>query len=243
MPAKTPTTRSNSPLITVKNLYLAYRQPVIKNLSFSLHSGDFLCLVGPNGSGKSTLVRALLGLHPVHSGKIIYSPTFSQKNIGYLPQSSHIDPLFPASVYEVVRSGAIRHRCATHPLLPNLSSPSPKDLTLATLKLLSSSNLLHAPFSTLSGGQRQRVLLARALTATHQLLILDEPTNNLDSASRRQIFDIIKRLNADFNLTIILITHHLSSAHLLGTHLLSLADPSPSLQTLTTSYSKQGDHS
>ena len=92
--------------IEIKNLTLAYdAEPVIKNLSFSVEHGDYICIVGENGSGKSTLVKSLLGLIQPVGGSITYSCKKCMKGIGYLPQQTSVQRDFPASVLEVVRSG------------------------------------------------------------------------------------------------------------------------------------------
>jgi len=198
-----------------KKLSLRYGQHyVFKNLSFKIELNDFLCIVGPNGSGKTTLLKCILGELKPTSGKIQFGNDSQINHIGYLPQSSTINPIFPASVYEIVSSGALNQ---TH-----IFAPYPKDKISSALKTLNLENLIHAQLSTLSGGQRQRVLLARALVASTGLLILDEPSNNLDYKSKQDFYRSLQEINQ--NTTIIMVTHDLDHRNLIGNKILSL-DP------------------
>ena len=98
-------------LIKCENVSIGYEgQTVVRNLSFEINSGDYLCIVGENGSGKSTLVKSLLGLKSVEKGRILYGDGLRQNEIGYLPQQTDSQKDFPASVYEVVLSGRLNSR-------------------------------------------------------------------------------------------------------------------------------------
>ena len=201
--------------LTVENLSLKYGdQFIFKDLNFTLDSHDFLCIVGPNGSGKSTLLKCLLGeIHPT-SGKITFHGQLERHHIGYLPQSSELNRNFPASVYEIASTGALNQT--------SLFSPLPKAKIQRTLKTLRINSLAQRHFSTLSGGQRQKVLLARAIIASSELLILDEPSNTLDYRSKQELIKILQSLNR--KLTIIMVTHDLDHRNLSGNKILSL-DP------------------
>ena len=202
-------------LLRVKNLSLKYNQHFIfKDLSFSLDKNDFLCIVGPNGSGKTTLLKCLLGELKHTSGEIQFENDSEKPLIGYLPQFSNLNSHFPASVYEIVSSGALNQT----KLLQNL----PKAKIQAALKTLKIENLANRPFGELSGGQRQKVLLARALVASKDLLLLDEPSNNLDYSSKQDFYRTLTRLNQNF--AIIMVTHDLDHHNILGNKVLSL-DP------------------
>lgn len=203
-------------LISVDKLSLGYgKNIVIKELSFEIKEGDFICIVGPNGAGKTTLVRGILGLIPVRSGKINYYMDRTQ--IGYMPQETMVDSSFPASVLEISLSGSLNNRC-------NFYNNNVKKQALSTLKLLGIINLQQASFSELSGGQRQKVLLARALMATRKILILDEPSNNLDQKSKKELYETISRLNREREITIVMITHDLDHDNLIGDRILALHD-------------------
>lgn len=205
-------------LLEAKNLSLGYdKNIVIKNLCLKIEEGDFICVVGPNGSGKTTLIKGLLGLINPKSGEIVYKG-LSKTEIGFMPQESKNDSNFPASVFEIVLSGTLGRK-KFHPFYTEIE----KSLALEKLKLLRIENLKNERFSELSGGQRQKVLLARGLVAASKLLILDEPSNNLDPTSKDSLYDIISKLNKQ-GLTIIMITHDLDHGNLLGNKILSLRD-------------------
>ena len=204
-------------LISAEKLTLAYGEnKVIISADFEIKPGDFVCVVGANGSGKSTLIKAILGFIKPKSGKIRYATGFSKTEIGYLPQESKIDPNFPATVYEIVLSGTLGQLG-----LKPFYRPENKTRALEALKSLHIEKLKSKSFGDLSGGQKQKVLLSRALSATSRLLILDEPSNNLDHASRREFYEILKNLNRS-GLTIIMITHDLDADDLIGDKILAL---------------------
>ncbi len=203
-------------LIEINNLTLGYdNHVVLKNINLSIDDGDFICIVGPNGSGKSTLIKGILGLIKPIKGKVIFKD-LKQNFIGYMPQETMVDKNFPATVFEIVLSGML-NKC-------NFYGKNEKNIAMSNLKLLKIDNLKNKSFSDLSGGQRQKVLLARSLCATTKLLILDEPSNNLDSKSKEDLYKAIKELNEKNNITIMMITHDLDHDNLIGNKILSLRD-------------------
>ena len=207
-------------LIIVKNLSVKYNnRDVISNLNFQLNSGDFLCVVGPNGSGKTTLLKTLLGEIKPTSGKIIFDKSIKSNFIGYMPQENRIDRNFPATAYEIISTGTLNRG-----LFINKNST---EIIQSNVKLLGIEKIVKQSFSELSGGQRQKVLLARALCATRQLLILDEASNNLDYSSKISFYKTLKNLNSKQNLTIIMVTHDLDHQNLLGNKILSLDHDTP----------------
>ncbi len=205
-------------LIELKNLSLGYdKDIIIKNINLSIEENDFICIVGPNGSGKSTLVKGILGLIKPIKGKVIYNG-LKQNCIGYMPQETKVDSNFPASVLEIVLSGTLNQ-------YKNLFySKEQKEIALKNLKILGIEKIKDKSFCDLSGGQRQKVLLARSLCATSKLLILDEPSNNLDSKSKMELYNTIIDLNKNYNITIIMITHDLDHDNLIGNKILSLRE-------------------
>lgn len=206
-------------LLSAKKLRLGYGENVvIKDASFALERGDFVCLVGANGSGKSTLVKALLGLNKPLFGSIEYGKGLDRTKIGYLPQETRPDANFPATVEEIVLSG-----CLGHMGFKPFYCRSEKAHAHESLKALGIEKLAKESFVNLSGGQKQKVLLARSLSATKQLLILDEPSNNLDHKSRKSFYASLKKLNAG-GLTIIMITHDLDAEDLIGNKVLAIHD-------------------
>ena len=206
-------------LIDIKNLSLGYDgNIVLKNVNLKIEENAFLCVVGPNGSGKSTLIKGILGLIKPISGTITFN-NLKQNFIGYMPQETKVDSNFPASVLEIVLSGTLNKKSVSL-----FYTKEDKKLAIKNLKILGIENLKNKHFSELSGGQRQKVLLARSLCATSKLLILDEPSNNLDSKSKKNLYDILKNLNKNYNITIIMITHDLDHNNLIGNKILSLRE-------------------
>jgi len=196
-------------IVEVENLSVCYgATEALNNISFNIERGDFVGLVGPNGGGKTTLAKAILGLLPIDSEKILL---FNQaievfgdfKRIGYLPQKhTGINQLFPASVEEVVLLGILSSK-----KWPKKINQEDWHRIDELLKSLGISNLKGKLISDLSGGQQQKVLLARAIASEPELLILDEPSTALDPNSREQFFAKLKELNSQKKTTIILITH------------------------------------
>jgi zinc transport system ATP-binding protein len=214
-------------LIAAKNLSLAYgKNRIIDSANFAIEQGDFVCVVGANGSGKSTLIKAMLGLIKPVNGKIIFGDDLEKTKIGYLPQASKIDQGFPATVMEVVQSGALGRLGKKV-----FYQKEDKNVALESLKKLHIEKLKDKSFMDLSGGQRQKVLLARALTATTKLLILDEPSNNLDPSSRKSFYEILQELNKEQNLTIIMITHDLDADDLIGNKIIAIKEGNVTQET------------
>ena len=206
-------------LIELKNLSLGYgNNVVLKNINITIEENDFICVVGPNGCGKSTLIKGILGLIKPFKGQVIYNG-LKQNFIGYMPQETKVDSNFPSSVYEIVLSGTL-NRLGFN----SFYTKKEKQMALDNLKLLNIEKLKDKNFCDLSGGQRQKVLLARSLCATSKLLILDEPSNNLDSKSKNELYKTIVDLNKNQNITIIMITHDLDHGNLIGNKILSLRD-------------------
>ncbi len=206
-------------LIEIKNLTLGYdKHIVLKHLNLNIEDNDFVCVVGPNGSGKSTFVKGILGLIKPIKGKVVFNG-LKQNFIGYMPQETKVDSNFPASVMEIVLSGTLNK----HGVRP-FYNKNEKEQALANLKLLGIEKLKDMSFCDLSGGQRQKVLLARSLCATSKLLILDEPSNNLDSKSKKDLYKTMIDLNKNKNITIIMITHDLDHNNLIGNKILSLRE-------------------
>lgn len=204
-------------LIEVVHLTLGYdHQEVISDLSLTIEEGDFVCIVGPNGAGKSTFVKGLLGILKPMRGKVLFHD-LKQNFIGYMPQESKVDKHFPASVMEIVLSGTLNQVGWN-----SFYHKKEKQKAEETLKLLGISSLKNQHFSDLSGGQRQKVLLARGLCASSKLLILDEPSNNLDQSSKMELYQILKSLNQNKGMTILMITHDLDHHNLIGNKILSL---------------------
>ncbi len=175
--------------------------PVLEDVSFHIHAGDFIALVGPNGAGKTTILKLILGLEKPQQGTITLFGTdiISQLNqIGYVPQQVSYDPSFPITVREVVKMGRL------HPF--SRSWTKADDLAVSeALQQVEITDLQNRSYATLSGGQRRRVLVARALASCPKLLILDEPTANMDSESESRLFATLGKLKG--STTILIVTH------------------------------------
>ncbi len=194
--------------LVCKNLCLGYDgHEIINNLSFEVEKGDYLCIVGENGSGKSTLMKALLGLQPPIRGKILTDDALNRKRMGYLPQQTSIQKDFPASVWEIVISGC-QNKCGLRPFY----TAEEKNRAKANIDKMNLGKLETRPYRKLSGGQQQRVLLARALCAAEDILLLDEPVAGLDPIVTAEMYKLISQLNSEDGMTIIMISHDISAA-------------------------------
>ncbi len=206
-------------LITAENLSLGYDKMVVASgVSFSVNSGDYLCIVGENGSGKSTLMKTLLNLHRPISGGLKVGDGLTYSEIGYLPQQTFIQKDFPASVREIVLSG-----CQGHMGLRPFYGKKEKDLARKNMEKLGILDLEGKCYRELSGGQQQRVLLARALCATDKVLLLDEPVSGLDPNATSDMYELIKELN-DKGVAIIMISHDIGAAVQYASHILHMGD-------------------
>lgn len=205
-------------LITVNNVSFSYESNVVcKDLSFQVKAGDYLCIVGENGSGKSTLIKGILGLQPKKEGSIQFEEGLEQTHIGYLPQQTTAQKDFPASVYEVVLSGRLNKR-GIRPFY----SMEDKRVAKKNMERLGITNLMRACYRELSGGQQQRVLLARALCATEQVIILDEPVAGLDPVVTAELYELIRKINKEMGITIIMISHDIQTAVKEASHILHM---------------------
>ena len=205
-------------LIRCENLAFSYEDvDVIRNLSFTVSDGDYLCIVGENGSGKSTLTKGLLGLKSPDSGKIVFCEELKKKELGYLPQQTPAQKDFPASVFEVVLSGRLNSRG-----LRPFYSRNDKMIAHDNIRKLGIEELMRRSYRDLSGGQQQRVLLARALCAGKRLIFLDEPVTGLDPIVTEEMYRLIEDLNKTDHITIVMVSHDIASAVKYATHILHL---------------------
>ncbi|MBQ3574754.1 MAG: metal ABC transporter ATP-binding protein [Clostridia bacterium] len=195
-------------LIALKDVTVAFEGVnAVENVSFDVCRGDYLVVIGENGSGKSTLMRTMLGLVHPKSGTISYGDGLKKNQIGYLPQQTLTQRDFPASVEEVVLSGCV-NRLGLHFFYSRRMVEKARE----KMKLLDIENLAYKSYRMLSGGQQQRVLLARALCATDSLLLLDEPVTGLDPATTEEFYGLIRRLNRDHGVSIVMVSHDLRGA-------------------------------
>jgi zinc transport system ATP-binding protein len=194
-------------LLECSNLNMSYENvQAVKNLSFHVDQGDYLCIVGNNGSGKTTLIKGLLGLMALDTGRISYIG-IKKNEIGYLPQKTAVQKDFPASVMEVVLSG-----CLNRSKFKLFYTKHDRKIALENMDRLGISDLAYKSYIDLSGGQQQRVLLARALCSAQRLILLDEPMTSLDPVAANSLYNLIATLNREYNITVIMVSHDVSTA-------------------------------
>jgi ABC-type Mn2+/Zn2+ transport system ATPase subunit len=194
-----------TPLIALDDVGIGHDgRPVLTQVSFQVVRGEFMALLGPNGAGKTTLLRGILGLVPLLAGRITWGFDRAASPPGYVPQRETLDPIFPLTAFEVVLMG-------TYARIPPLRRVGRAARRQAALRLAEVGLAAQAeqPFASLSGGHKQRALIARALAAEPEVLLLDEPTAGVDGDAERAIMDLISRLNRERGLTVVLVSHDL----------------------------------
>ena len=206
-------------LLDCNSLSLGYPGHILAtDLSFTLETGQCLCIVGENGVGKSTLVRTILHLQPALAGTIQLGQGITPQKIGYLPQTAAISADFPATVQEVVLSGCLAG-CGWRPFYGRAE----RKLAERQISRLGLEELRKCSFRDLSGGQRQRTLLARALCAAKSILLLDEPVAGLDPAIQAEFYHLIHKLRREDDMGIIMVSHDIRGAIQESTHILHLS--------------------
>ena len=196
-------------VIEARELEFRYdHRPVLKDVSFAIRAGEMVTVVGPNGGGKSTLLKLILGLEVPTRGTLRVlgrDPRDSRSAVGYVPQYARFDERFPITVGEVVLTGRIR---------PRFGFYSSRDRALAreAMERIGVADLARDSFAALSGGQRQRILIARALVGDPRILLLDEPTANVDAFMSERFIELVGELARER--TVLFVTH--DSAYVSG---------------------------
>jgi zinc transport system ATP-binding protein len=192
----------NTSVITLQDLAVGYDgQAVLSDISLAIARGSFTAILGANGTGKSTLLKTLLGLQPVVSGAITVSPP---ANFGYVPQAIQFDPLYPLTGFDVALMGVFNR---VKPM--RFVARAEKAFVRECLHATAATDFADKKFSQLSGGQKQRVLIARALAAKPDILVLDEPTAGVDVVATHALLEFISQIHAERKLTVLLVTHDL----------------------------------
>jgi ABC-type Mn2+/Zn2+ transport system ATPase subunit len=191
-------------LLTFDNVTLGYgRRVILRNLTFTLDDHDFIGIVGPNGSGKTTLLQAILGALPPQSGTITRHR--NPLTFGYVPQLQTMDDQFPLTALDIVLMGRNRN-------IGPFRRPGQEDRERALLALeqVGVPDLANRLFREFSGGQKQRTLMARALVSDPDILVLDEPTNDMDVAAEHATMELIDRLHDERDLLVLMVSHMLN---------------------------------
>ncbi len=211
-------------MLKVNHLSHSYikNNKVIDDISFTLQEGKINVLLGPNGIGKTTILKCLNGIIKAKEGEILidekninqYSSKELAKIIAYVEQSPRVDNL---NVYETIMLGRT----------PYISfAPSKEDNKIVSdlIKKVHLEDLLHRDINTLSGGEKQKVMLALSLATNSKILLLDEPTANLDIKNALMVMDLIKELTIKDNITVLISMHDISLAYQYGDYFLCMKD-------------------
>ncbi len=192
------------------------RTDVLRDVTLTIHAGDFWFLLGPNGGGKTTLLRAFLGTLAPRAGILRRDPALAaREHVGFVPQRSELNPALPTTVREVVLLGTVGLR------LPRAEE---RERLAWALEHVGLPELARRDYWALSGGQRQRALVARALVRRPRLLLLDEPTNHLDPGTADALLRLLAELNRADGVTTVFVTHDVALAARWATHIGVVAD-------------------
>lgn len=195
-------------VIVIRDLSFNYdSREILAEVNLAVRPLDSICIVGPNGGGKTTLMKLIIGLLTPASGEVLVMgrrPEEAKRLIGYVPQYAVYDRQFPISVKEVVCMGRLGST------FTGRYTALDWDRTMLALQEVGLLPFADRSFSSLSGGQRQRALIARALASGGDILILDEPTANIDQESESHLFELLGELNQ--RMTILMVTHDVGFA-------------------------------
>lgn len=202
-------------ILEMQNISFTYGcHPVLKDINLTIEAGEAVGITGPNGSGKTTMLKLLTGQLKPQKGRIRLFGTeidrfAERRRMGYVPQkATFFNPSFPVTVREVVISGLTAARGLLRPFTAGDYHTSDEALELVGLQ-----DFRHHPLASLSGGQQQRAFIARALVGKPDLLIMDEPTVGMDALSRKEFYRLLKTLNRDKGITLIIVSHDMEGLH------------------------------
>ncbi|MGL5626695.1 MAG: metal ABC transporter ATP-binding protein [Candidatus Rhabdochlamydia sp.] len=215
-------------IICIHHLFFSYKnQNILEDINITVKSNEFIVVFGPNGGGKTTFFKLILGLLPPKKGeiKVLNKPPNQTRHLmGYVPQMQQVDRNFPICVLDMVMMGCLAEL--------NCWGRFPKSVREQSLQALEKVGLAHkakAPFGSLSGGETQRALIARAIVDHPKILLLDEPTANVDPQAEKSIYKLLKELNAD--MTILMVSHDLQTIIDKASRLICINRQATSLQT------------
>jgi zinc transport system ATP-binding protein len=194
----------NDVVINIEDVWFSYgRNPVLEEVTLTINEKDFVWIVGPNGGGKTTLLKLMLGILKPRRGSVRVlgmPPERARPRIGYLPQSPELDLQFPVCVMDVVLMGRLDAGWKVGPF-----RRTDKEAAAGALRAVGLWELHRRPIATLSGGEQRRLLIARALASEPALLLLDEPTANLDRTAEQELYELLQSLNRQ--VTIVMVSH------------------------------------
>jgi zinc transport system ATP-binding protein len=195
-------------ILEVKNAKVSFgEEPILRGVSFALEAGDSLAILGPNGAGKTVLLRALLGTVSLAEGEIRWA---KGTRLGYVPQKIDADRHLPINFDNLLAAKAA------------VLGASHSDLEHVIKSVGLDARILHTPVGHLSGGQFQRALIAFALLGKPNALILDEPTASIDKLGEEQLFELLHRLQDEYGMTLLLVSHELGFVYQYATKVLAL---------------------
>lgn len=204
---------NSNPIVEIDHLSYWYDSSslTLEDISFRMSQADLLGIVGPNGAGKTTLFNCILGILPDYRGtvklfgeEIVKNRRTLLSKVGYVPQQASIEQSFPANIEEIVSFGLLGS-------IDKYSRSYAKDQVLKAMQIVGLTDKMNKRFNELSGGQQQRVLIAKAMVHNPKLLILDEPTSGIDQEAQDRFYELIRKLNTEEKISIILSSHDLDA--------------------------------
>ena len=195
-------------LIELEDVVLGYSRsrPLSPPIRFAVQEGDAIGILGPNGAGKSTLLKTILGTVAPILGKLAHQHGRPPR-VGYVPQGHRLDFAYPLEALQVVLMGR-----AARKGIGRFYGRADRELAMVALGNVGLSEVAHKAFRSLSGGQRQRVLVARALVGDPELLVLDEPTSEMDPAAEHALLSLVSGLVTERKVAVLFVTHQISAA-------------------------------
>lgn len=225
-------------IVKVDNLSFGYdKRLILNNISFEIEKKDYMGIVGSNGSAKSTLLKLIMGFLKPNTGSIkIFGSNIEDfrdwNKIGYLPQNArNFNQRFPATVEEVVGSSQYSQMGMFKILNKKI-----KKNTLSALEAVNMVEFKDSLIGNLSGGQQQRIFLAKLLVNNPEIIIMDEPLIGVDTESQDAYFDLISRLNKDYGITIVIVTHDINSIRNRANKMLHLDNGKINIDSLENKY-------
>lgn len=200
-------------IIELRGVSFGYSEELaLQNIDLAIHQGDYLGIIGPNGGGKTTMLKIMLGLLQPGRGEVrLFDQPLSQFKewwrIGYVPQKAvSFDVKFPATALETVLMGRFGKRGLLHRI-----TAEDRDKALWALEQVGMQEHKGHLIGDLSDGQQQRVFIARALAGEPEVIFLDEPTAGVDAAAQERFYALLRKLNTDLGLTLVLVSHDIGA--------------------------------